>query len=54
LVNGDYIPIVGEDHGEKHERDNEFHGVHIIASKKDVVIQLGIDDIVVDENIFSA
>jgi hypothetical protein len=53
LVNGETFSIVREEHGAKHRRGDDLHDVHKVASKEDVVIQLGIDDFDVDENHFS-
>jgi hypothetical protein len=53
LVDGEYLPIVREEHGVEYKRGNGFHGVHVASSKYDVVVQLGIDDFDIDENHFS-
>jgi hypothetical protein len=45
---------VGEEHGVKYRGGYYFHSIHVATFKEDVVIQLGIDDFDVDENIFTS
>jgi hypothetical protein len=53
LVNGDNLPVVGEHHGLKHRRGDFLHSVHVAMTKQDIVIEWGIDNLIVNKDSFS-
>ena len=50
MVNGNYIPVMGEHHRSKDGRGNCLHSVHVAKTEQDIVIEWGIDNFNVDEN----
>jgi hypothetical protein len=53
LVDGDDLSIVGEHHCMKHRTDDCLHNIHVVASEKDIVIELCINNFNVNEDGFS-
>jgi hypothetical protein len=53
LVNGDDFPVMGEHHHTKHIRGYNLHSIHVATPKQDVIIKWGIDNLNVNEVIFS-
>ena len=53
LVNGEDLPIMGEHHYMEHRSGDRLHSIHVVASEQHIVINMGIDEFNVNEDVFS-
>ena len=53
LVDGHDLPIMGEHQKSKDGRGNDSHCIHITTSKEKVVIELGIENLDVNQHSFT-
>jgi hypothetical protein len=44
---------MGEHHGSKYRRRNYLHSIHVATTEQDIVIELGIDNLNINENGFA-